>query len=223
MAIANPINCARVRRLSWARLPAEDAAAIRDVPCYVHIGRLDPSKNHDLLIQACLKLRARGQDFMVLCVGEGPERPRLVAEIASWSLERHIILMGARGNPYPVVRRAVALVLTSKFEAFALVLAEAMACGVPAISTNCVAGPPEVLQNGRSGLLVPVDDAEALAAAMERIVTDEPLRQRLITAGYARVEDFDISRIARQWETMIDVALPSVTQTETAPGEASLS
>jgi glycosyltransferase involved in cell wall biosynthesis len=221
-AIPNPVNCARVRRLSWAPLQSADMAAIREVPCYVHVGRLDPSKNHDLLIQACLRLRARGRDFMVCCVGEGPERSRLTAEIASWGLERQIMLMGARQNPYPLIRRAAALILTSNFEAFALVLAEAMACGVPAISTNCVAGPPEVLQNGKSGLLVPVDDAEALASAMERIVADEPLRHRLIAAGHGRVEDFDISRIARQWEAMIDIALRSPQEAEAVPGEALL-
>jgi glycosyltransferase involved in cell wall biosynthesis len=220
VAIANPINCARVRRLSWAPLAPEDIATIRDVPSYVHVARLDPSKNHDLLIQSCLRLRERGRDFTVWCVGEGPERPRLAAEIASWGLERHIVLLGVRQNPYPLIRHAAALILTSNFEAFGLVLAEGMACGVPVISTNCVAGPPEVLQNGGSGLLVPVDDAVALASAMERIVADEPLRQRLIAAGHARVEDFDISRIARQWEAMIDAALPQ--QAEALSEEASL-
>lgn len=218
-AIPNPINCARVRRLSWAPLAPEDMAAIRGAPCYVHIGRLDPSKNHDLLIQACLKLRARGRNFMVLCVGEGPERQRLAGEIARHSLERHILLIGARLNPYPIVKRAAALLLTSNFEAFALVLAEAMACGVAVISTNCAAGPPEVLQNGKSGILVPVDDSAALALAMERIVTDEPLRQRLIAAGHARVEDFDVSLIARRWEALIDAALPLPRGAEAAAGE----
>ncbi len=222
LTIPNPINCARVRRLSWAPLAPEDRAAIRDVPCYVHLGRLDPSKNHDLLIQACLRLRGYGRDFMIWCVGEGPERTPLAAEIARWGLESHLILMGARRNPYPLIRHAAALILTSKFEAFGLVLAEAMACGVPAISTNCVAGPREVLQNGRSGLLVPVDDAEALALAMDRIVADEPLRRRLIAAGHARVEDFDVSRIARQWEEVIDAVLPSAIEAEPACGEASL-
>ncbi|MGH7029004.1 MAG: glycosyltransferase, partial [Stellaceae bacterium] len=91
MAIPNPINCARVRRLSWAPLAPEDAAAIRDAPCYVHVGRLDPSKNHDLLVRACLGLRARGRDFTVLCVGEGPERRRLAGEIARHGLECHVI------------------------------------------------------------------------------------------------------------------------------------
>jgi glycosyltransferase involved in cell wall biosynthesis len=225
--IPNPINCARVRRLSWVPLAEEDAALIRDVPCYVHVGRLDPSKNHDLLIRAAIKLRATGRDFMILCVGEGPERPRLAAEIASQGLasrglERHIVLIGARPNPFPLVRRALALILTSNFEAFALVLAEAMACGVPVISTNCAAGPPEVLENGRSGLLVPVDDAEALASAMERVATDEPLRRQLIAAGHARVEDFDVSRIARQWEMMIETALPLPQHAVAVAGEASL-
>jgi glycosyltransferase involved in cell wall biosynthesis len=221
--IANPINCARVRRLSWAPLPAEDAAAIPDTPCFVHVGRLDPSKNHDLLLEACLRLKASRTDFRVLCIGDGPERQRLAAAIASNGLERHIILLGARHNPYPLVRRATALILTSNFEAFALVLAEAMACGVPVISTNCPAGPAEVLEDGKSGLLVPVNDAEALAAAMLRVATDEPLRQRLIAAGYERVKDFDVSVIARQWEAMIDTTLRLPQQGEAKPGEASLS
>lgn len=207
-ALPNPVNCSRIRRLSWVPPSQEDTALIGDVPYFIHVARLDASKNHELLLQACLKLKESRRDFRVLCVGDGPEQLRLSGLIASSGLKRHVVLTGARLNPYSLMRRAVALILTSNFEAFALVLAEAMACGVPAIATACPGGPPELLQAGKSGLLVPVGDPAALASAMDRVMSDQLLRSELISAGHKRVEDFDISRISQQWEELIDSALP---------------
>lgn len=207
-ALPNPVNCSRIRRLSWVPPLREDAALIDDVPYFIHIARLDASKNHDLLVQACRKLKEIRCDFRVVCVGDGPEQLRINGLIASSGLKRHVVLTGARLNPYSLMRRAVALVLTSNFEAFALVLAEAMACGVPAIATACPGGPQELLQAGKSGLLVPVDDPSALALAMDRVMSDQLLRSDLISAGHKRVEDFDISRISQQWEELIDSTLP---------------
>jgi glycosyltransferase involved in cell wall biosynthesis len=119
-------------------------------------------------------------------------------------LSDRVHLVGHRDNPYPILRQADALVLTSEFEAFALVLVEAMVCGVPVLAVDCPFGPSEVLEGGRHGLLVPPGDPEAFATAMERIATDERLRQDLVASGYERALDYDVARIVRQWQKLID-------------------
>jgi glycosyltransferase involved in cell wall biosynthesis len=118
-------------------------------------------------------------------------------------LSHSVDLIGHLDNPYPILRQADALVLTSQFEAFALVLVEAMVCGVPVVSFDCPFGPSEVLDKGRYGILVPPDNTEALTTAMQRVTRDMALRDDLVSAGYTRARRYDVGRIARQWEELI--------------------
>ena len=99
---------------------------------------------------------------------------------------------------------ADALLLTSRFEAFALVLVEAMVCGTPVISVDCPAGPGEVLNGGEFGLLVPNDNPAALADAVERLMDDPMLAQGLSEQGYERAKVFDVKTIVPQWESLLD-------------------
>lgn len=79
-----------------------------------------------------------------------------------------------------------------------------MVCGTAVISADCPTGPGEVLANGEYGLLVPNGDCEALAAAVERLMDDDSLKERLVKRGYRRAEDFDVKKIVPQWEALID-------------------
>jgi len=116
----------------------------------------------------------------------------------------HVRLHGPATNPFPYLAKADTLVLTSKFEAFALVLVEAMALGVSAISVDCPTGPREVLDHGRAGVLVPPDHVDALADAIEKVLwlgTDTE-----IVRGYASdwVKTFDISAVSLQWRQLLE-------------------
>jgi glycosyltransferase involved in cell wall biosynthesis len=207
--VHNPINCPFIRRQSWMHDPEAAALAKDRGAVYVHVGRLAPEKDHQLLVEASARLKALRRDFIVLCVGDGPERERLTKEISRLGLRDNVLLLGHRKNPFSVLAHAHALILTSRIESFALVLPEAMACGVPVISIDCQAGPREVLEDGKSGILIERREPDALARAMIRIVEDRELRLRLIGAGLARVEAFDVRRVARRWGEMIERSLPS--------------
>lgn len=206
--ITNPLACAKVRRLSWAKDSEAEELRTRFRTLYVHVGRIAPEKNHDLLLAAAKRLQELRDDFAIVCVGDGYGRDRIESESRRLGLEDHIFLIGARQNPFPFVAKADALVLTSRLESFGLVLAEAMACGTPVVSVDAVGGVREVLQDGACGLLVERDDAQALAAAMNTIVSDGRLRKRLVEAGFRRAETLDIRNVAREWERMIDDFLP---------------
>ena len=103
-----------------------------------------------------------------------------------------VAMPGFCANPMAAMSRAAALVLTSHSEGFGNVLAEALACGCPVVSTDCPAGPREILDGGRYGRLVPVGDVDALAAALAATLDDPPDPQRLRARGYT----FTVARAA---------------------------
>ena len=200
--IGIPVRCAAMRRASWQLL--EDMPKRKAKRRFVHIGRLAPEKNHLLLLDACKQLDKWGDDYELICVGEGPERQRLETILRERGQANRVRLLGHLSNPLPLVATADALVLTSHFESFALVLVEAMICGTPVVSVDCPTGPREVLRGGDIGLLVGCGDPEALAQAMLRAADDKTLRARLIKAGFRRAEDYDSSHLVKVWEKLID-------------------
>lgn len=203
--IWNPVDCMQIRRQSWCQVD-EVSAWVSSASKFrmVHVGRLDGEKNHELLLQACSELKRRGRDFSLAIVGGGQDRPWIEQQIQERGLQHHVFLVGEQKNPFPWMAAADALLLTSRFEAFALVLVEAMVCGTAVISVDCPAGPAEVLANGKYGLLVPNDDCEAIATAVERVMDDDSLKECLVQDGYLRADDFDVKNIIPQWEALID-------------------
>jgi len=201
----NPVNCAHIRRQSWCRVD-EVSAWKRSAKMFrmVHVGRLDGEKNHELLLQVCSLLKQRGRDFSLAIIGGGADRVWIEQQIQERGLHSLVFLTGEQSNPFPWMSAADTLLLTSHFEAFALVLVEAMVCGTAVISTDCPTGPGEVLANGEYGLLASNGDCEALVAAVERVMDDDSLKEMLVKRGYQRAEDFDVKKIVPQWEALID-------------------
>ena len=136
-------------------------------PVIIAAGRLAEAKDYPTLLHAFAKLRAvRRCRLMIL--GEG-ELLKNLTELASiLGITPDVDFLGFVINPYAVMTRAALLVLSSRWEGSPNVLVEAMACGLPVVSTDCPSGPREILAGGRFGPLVPVGDAEGLAAAMAR-------------------------------------------------------
>jgi glycosyltransferase involved in cell wall biosynthesis len=102
------------------------------------------------------------------------------------------------------VKGALAFVLSSRFEGWPNALAEAMALGVPVISTDCKSGPSELIRSADEGILVPVEGPHALARAMQQLSQDEALRRRLGAAAKARMTELSPQRIAKQWLALVD-------------------
>lgn len=171
-------------------------------PTFVCVASLRPYKGHGVLLDAVALLAARGAAPKVVLVGDGELRRALAGRIAREGLADHVELRGAL--PHEEIPRvlagATAVVLPSvtagdgQMEGIPVALMEAMAAGVPVISTR-LSGIPELVRDGEGGLLVPERDPEALAAAMERLAGDPALRARLAEGGRRAVEaDFDRAR-----------------------------
>lgn len=136
-----------------------------DIPVLIAIGRLEKQKDFATLLRAFAGVRRLRPARLVL-LGEGSLRPLLQQLAEELGVVDDLSMPGFVSNPFAYLSRASVFVLSSTHEGFGNVLVEAMACGTPVVSTDCPSGPSEVLEAGRYGPLVPVGDAEALAAAI---------------------------------------------------------
>jgi glycosyltransferase involved in cell wall biosynthesis len=144
--------------------------------------------------------RAAGYRLGIL--GEGGGRSNLEALIGELGLSDRVALLGFRDNPYAFLARARLFVLSSAWEGSPNVLTEAMALGVPVVSTDCPSGPFELLDGGRYGPLVPVGDADALAHAMQRTLAHPLPPEELRSA----VSEYTQERSAERYLEVLGVA-----------------
>ena len=170
-------------------------------------GRLDRQKGFDLLIGAFAKIASQFEAWDLVILGEGPDREVLEAQVSAAGLACRIRLPGFASNIRDWYQQAGLFVLSSRFEGFPNVLAEAMAHACPSVSFDCDTGPGELIKSGVNGVLVdPETGAEGLALAMEELLDDAPLRLRLGAAAQEVRERFALPLIARQWEqTLIEL------------------
>lgn len=195
-----PLDEVREQSASRQAPTRADAAAPYHV---VAVGRLEAVKDYATLIDAAALLDDPGIHFTIL--GEGSEHGALQRRIDARPSRSPVTLAGHIDNPFPVIAGAGAFALTSVRESFGNVLVEALCLGVPVISTDCPHGPAEILDAGRYGLLVPVGDAAALAAAVRRLAYDGRMRERLAADGPARADAFSLERHCRD---VIDLFQP---------------
>jgi glycosyltransferase involved in cell wall biosynthesis len=172
-----------------------------DVPVILAAGRLTRQKDFGTLIRAFALLRRRRSCRLVI-LGGGPEREDLERQTEELGLTEDVALPGHVDNPFAYMARAALFVLSSRWEGSGNVLTEAMALGVPVVSTDCPSGPAEMLDGGRFGPLVPVGDAEALAEAMERTLDHPPEPAALRDA----VSEYTIARSAARYLEVLGLA-----------------
>jgi glycosyltransferase involved in cell wall biosynthesis len=180
--------------LDLSRFPAPEAARTAGTIRILSVGRLVPFKGFDVLIDGCAQLTSLG--FCCEIIGEGPLREQLEARVKGLNLRTNVRFAGeqSQNQVLAALRACDIFVLASSIDernasdVFPTVIAEAMACGKPVVST-IVAGIPELVVNGETGLLVPPRDAASLAEAIERLARDKGLRRDLGAAGRRRIEE----------------------------------
>jgi glycosyltransferase involved in cell wall biosynthesis len=185
-----------------APMPNDDLPAGWRTPGYrrlITVGMLKLEKDQRTLIAAFAKLRQK-LPVKLLILGEGPLRSELAGQIHALGVADDVDLHGFAPDPYPYYLAADLFVLSSNAEGFGNVLVEAMECGLPVVSTDCVAGPAEVLDGGRYGWLVPVGDADSLAEAMYAALLAPVDAQRQRT----RAAEFGIARAVDSYLQLLD-------------------
>jgi glycosyltransferase involved in cell wall biosynthesis len=199
--IPNPVDLVRVRTLAAAKL--EHPSFQSGLPVLIAAGRLHPQKGFAYLIRAFSIVRHVFPCKLVI-LGEGPLRRELESLIANLGLVDDVALPGFQENPYNYVSNSAVFVLSSLFEGFGNVLVDALALGVPVISTRCPVGPEDIITDGVTGIFVPPADEQALAQAILRVLQDSELRLRLSANGPLRAADFALERVVPQYEALFE-------------------
>lgn len=150
-----------------------------ETPTILSVGRLDIQKDYFTLLRAFTAL-SESRPARLLILGEGPDRDRLTALARRLGIAERVDMPGFVSNPLACMARAQVFVLSSRFEGLPTVLIEAMACGVPVVSTDC-AGAGEILEGGKWGRLSPVGDPRALARTIAETL-DNPLAPEVLVA-----------------------------------------
>ncbi len=180
--------------------PREDGAGAAGPVRLLFVGRLVFQKGLDVLLSA-LAVLPGGSDFQLEIIGDGDRKPALEAEAARLGFADRITFSGWSSREAIAVRyrRADVFVFPSRDEGMPNVVLEAMASGLPIVATK-IAGSEDLVRDGESGFLVPVDDSAALAEALSRLLADRNLRETMGRANRARTErEFTWSRVASSY------------------------
>ena len=186
--IYNPVNTGLVRKKSAGTNPCSNLKYI------VHVGRMSAEKRHDVLLEA-YKLSAVDQ-YLVL-VGDGPERRAIMDKINVLGLGGKVILTGMLENPYPVIKGADLLVLSSDYEGFGIVIAEALALHTLVVSTDCKSGPGEIMSPRFADYLAPVGDVNELSRKIRKALDD--LKYERVAMDGTETDRFSVGKIAQQY------------------------
>ncbi|MCP2340778.1 glycosyltransferase family 4 protein [Actinomadura rupiterrae] len=175
----------------------------RDEPVVLAAGRFVRAKGFDLLIKAYAPLAEKYPDWTLRIHGGGAREERLRKQIAELDVGDRIELL-PRTDMGEALEHASVYVLSSRMEGMPLVLLEAMSKGLAVVAFDCPAGPAEMIEDGVDGLLVPARDVDALTSALDRVLSDRDLRDRLGKAAPASTDAYRLDRIGPLWSHLLD-------------------
>ncbi|TQR61005.1 N-acetylgalactosamine-N,N'-diacetylbacillosaminyl-diphospho-undecaprenol 4-alpha-N-acetylgalactosaminyltransferase [Campylobacter troglodytis] len=184
----NAVDLDKIKSLSEEDIEIEDKFIL-------NVGRLDSGKNHALLIKAYARLES---DLKLVILGEGALQAELLSLIDMLHLHDKIILLGFDENPYKYMSKCKFFACTSNYEGFSNALIEALACGCAVVCTEHKSGARELFGDNEYGLLVKVNDEDALYEGLKTMCEDKHLRQEYEKKASKRAKDFDKMKIARE-------------------------
>jgi glycosyltransferase involved in cell wall biosynthesis len=201
-------NCVPTKLYACPRIPREEWRAregfASDDVLFVCLARLDSQKNHALLLEAFAQGPACNAKAHLVLVGAGPLQPQLEQQGQQLGLASQVHFLGLRADIPDVLAAMDAFVLSSDYEGSPLALVEAMAAGLPVVST-IAGGVPELIQNGKEGFLVPVRDVKSLSDSMTFLAKNPETRRSLGMAAACRARDnFDVSVMIRAYEELYE-------------------
>ena len=158
------------------------------VPVIMGVGRLTEQKDFATLIAAFARVRLQREARLII-LGDGGLRSEMISQATTLGVEAHIALPGFQNNPWAWMSRASVFVLSSRWEGSPNTLTEAMALGIPVVSTDCPSGPRELLDGGRVAPLVEMGDSEVLASTLLSVLAEPPPSEMLTKAVSAYHQD----------------------------------
>ncbi len=207
--IYNPID---IRDLQYKMTLPVNISIPKNTFHFIAVGNFRLEKNFPLLLDAFALIKEL--NCKLLLIGDGPLYDLLKQKASDLKIIDRLIFCGRDNNPFKYIHKCDSFILSSDVEGFPNVLLEALACGKPVISTDCLSGPREMLAPSTDpnlvltdefceeefGILTPVGNAMIMAQAMKKMVTDEVLRKRLQEKATIRAADFDVSIIRKYFQ-----------------------
>jgi glycosyltransferase involved in cell wall biosynthesis len=203
----------RIVEIPNALPPLPGGPSPREGKAILAAGRLSPQKGFDMLLAAYRQVAADHPDWTLHIFGAGPKDDRLRRLAAEYGLDGPVRLRGRTADLAGEMERASVYVLSSRFEGMPMVLLEAMSKGLPVVAFDCPTGPAEMIEHGRSGLLVPARDVDGLAAALRTVIEDAGMRDRMGDAALAASRAYRLDRIGPRWLDLLDELCPAPSRT----------
>jgi len=197
--IPHPLPVAKITQM--ANEPLEPN--FTDKKYILAVGRLTEAKGYQYLLKAYKIISLTAPHYLVI-LGIGEKKEMLQTLTDDLGLSDRIIFAGFQKNPYKYMKNAELFVLSSLWESFAIVLSEAMLCGVPVISTDCPSGPAELIRHEVNGLLVKPCDINALVNAMNRLLTNKHKAEKFRTEGLKKAYTLNLDRIIPLYEKLFE-------------------
>ena len=181
--------------------PSLDTDSSQSTPTIISVGRLSREKRPDVLLDAFQEVRRRRNARLLIC-GDGPLKGWLADQVVQRGLQLDVSLPGFRPDVFDLMKQSDVFVLSSDYEGMPNALIEAQGLGLPAISTRC--GPEEVIENGHTGLLIPVSDPSALAVALCTLLDDPARAKEMGRAASERVRRlFQMDQQISAWQELL--------------------
>lgn len=169
----------------------------------VSAGRLEPVKGYDIVLAAFARVALDLPSWRLVIAGEGSLREELQKRAAALGIAGRVDWLGHRDDIEWVLERAAIVALASRYEGFPNVLLESLGMGAAVVATDCRSGPSEMIIHGVNGLLVPIDDIEAMAAAMRRLAADPALRDRFSAKARLVRETYAAPVVMQRWLSLL--------------------
>ena len=165
----------------------------------ISMGRLHHVKNFSSLISAFGQVVKKHPDWILRIYGDGELKQALNDQINQAGLQDNVFLMGFSNDMPTALRQSSIFAFSSLVEGFALVIVEAMECGLPVVSYQCPCGPKDIITDGKDGFLVPVNDEHLLTERICSLIEDETLRRQMAVAAKSRAQHYHVENIAQRW------------------------
>lgn len=205
--IYNPFDIIKIKKLSsdYSDINENEKKLLKE-NYIIMVSRLDnKQKDFFTLIRTFEILKNRKINIKLFILGEGADREKIKERIEEKDLEKEIILLGMKKNPYPWIKNANLLVHSSNYEGLPTVLIEGLILNKIIISTDCPTGPKEILKNGKYGSLVAIGDYEKMASEIEELSNyDSVRRKKYLELTEEAVERFDGNKIILKIEKLIE-------------------
>lgn len=169
----------------------------------IAVGRLSKEKRFAYLLNVFQELIEENKQFQLLILGEGKERNYLTKKIKQLHLKDKVFLLGGKDNPFPYIKKAKALILTSAAEGIPRVILEAMACDTLAISTN-FPGVRKIITDYENGLVVGIKNKRELKAAIKEAYNNHRLRRKMVLAAKKKVKKYDSTDVIHSYQKLLN-------------------